>query len=97
MLYRIIYKAFGKKLHIKGKRGDIILNRLTAYELTTLWKDIAKNAKFEIGYSELFFHPELHLKPGNWYPVVLECILRRIPWISRIIARQVHIKISSHL
>lgn len=97
LLYRIIYKAFGKKLHIKGKQGEIILNRLNADELTDLWKDIAKNAKFEIGYSELFFHPALHLRPRDRYPVIIEGVLRKVPWMARIFARQIHIKISSQL
>lgn len=94
--HRIIYRAFGKKLHIKDKLGEMVLNRLNAYELINLWKDIAKNAKVEIGYSELFFHPNFCLWPKNKFVAFIESLITKVvTWMAGTIARQIHIKIYS--
>lgn len=97
LLHKIIYKLFYKKLHIKGKSGSMVLNRLNADELINLWKGIAGDAKHKVGYSELFFHPDFHLRPRNRYLYIIENILRKVPWIARGFARQIHIRSSSNL
>ncbi len=97
MLLMMIYRLFGKKFHTKGKLGDMILNRLNADELAVLWKDFEANTKLEIGYSELFFHPNFNLKPRFGYITVIEGILTRVPWIARPFARQIHVRISPKL
>lgn len=96
-LHRVIYRVFGKKLHIKDKLGDMVLNQLNAYELVNLWKDIAKNAKVEIGYSELFFHPNFHLRPKNKFIALIESLITKVTWMTSTIARQIHIKIYNGL
>ena len=63
LLVKAIYRALGKKIHLKGKIGSITLNRLNASELLELYRGIFCGAKFKIGYSESFFHPDLHFKP----------------------------------
>ncbi len=95
LLYRIIYRLKGRKLHLKGDTGRFMLNRLNASELTTVWQSFLDGATFEIGYSELFFHPELHFVPQSGYLVAMERLLGRVHLFSKFFARQIHIKISS--
>ncbi len=94
LLIKVIYRFFGKKLHIKGQWRDMVLNRLDAEELSTIWNHVAKAAKLEIGYSELFFHPDLHLCLRSRIFTFIEDILIKTPWIARTFARQIHVRIS---
>lgn len=64
--------------------------------LIYLWKDIAKNAKVEVGYSELFFHPNFHIQPKNKFIAFsdsIESLITKATWITSTIARQIHIRI----
>ncbi|VVB88599.1 Methyltransferase domain protein [uncultured archaeon] len=96
-IHMIIYRLFGKNFHTKGKLGDMLLNRLSADELTVLWKDVKTNAKLEIGYSEMFFHPDFNLKPRFGSITIIENILTKVPWIAHTFARQIHVEISPKL
>ncbi|MDP2939808.1 MAG: glycosyltransferase [Candidatus Omnitrophota bacterium] len=94
-MHRILYKVLGKEFHIKGKWKDMILNRLNSSELAALWKDILSKAHLKIGYSELFFHPDLHCKPKGNCIAFIEDLLTWITWLVRFFARQIQITISS--
>jgi len=97
LFYTVIYWLKGKKLHIKGNTERFVLNRLDATELIAMWGNILNGSKFELGYSELFFHPELHFMPQSRYPVAIESLLGRFSLFSKLFARQIHLKISSGL
>lgn len=95
LLIRVLYKLSGKKLHLKGKIENLTLNRLNAVELFKIWKDDFFDSKFKIGYSELFFHPDLHLKSQGRYIAFFENFFNRIPGLSRLFSRQIQIIISN--
>ena len=94
-LYRFLCRLLGRRFHTRGSVGPWETNRLTGGE----WLDelrTVRSGRFRAstGYSELFFHPELHLglRP---YPVRLERRLaRRFPSLGRAIARQVCLRIT---
>ena len=88
-LYRILYRLRGKRLHLRGRCGPFETNRLTLYEWRSRWASFRKGT-LEItgGYSELFFHPEMGLRPRP-YPVGLErWLASRVPALAGTIARQ---------
>lgn len=95
LMHKVLYKATGKKLHIKGKMANMILNRLDSSELIAIWDDIASDAKPKVKYSELLFHPDLHFSPKGKYVTFIENILIKMPWLVSFFARQIQIKISS--
>jgi ubiquinone/menaquinone biosynthesis C-methylase UbiE/uncharacterized protein YbaR (Trm112 family) len=95
-LYRILYLLFGKKLHIRGKCGDMILNRLNSREHAAIWRDVFNDEQIRIGYSELFFHPDFRVFPRNKYPVLLEnLIATKMPYLAKLFARQISVNLSS--
>lgn len=96
LFHRILYKVLGKKFHLKGRIANITLNRLNENDLVAIWRGIFDTAKLEFGYSELFFHPDLHFKPNGKCIEFVENIFRRVPCINRFISRQVQIKISNN-
>ncbi len=95
ILHKILYKILGKSFHLKGKAGNMILNRLSANELVAIWRSLAVSANFRLGYSELFFHPDLHFRPNGKLAGSVEDIFGGITHLSRLFSRQVQIKISS--
>lgn len=93
-LLRAIYRLFGKRLHRGGKTDHMELNRLSADEWNAVWQQF-RSEKTEInsGYSELFFHPDLRLRP-QLYPVKLEQTLAiHAPGLAALFARQVRTEI----
>lgn len=92
--HRRLYAMLGKRFHCRGKWGAMELNRRSAAESRSLWEDF-RNGRVQIrhGYSELFFHPDLHLRPRP-YPLWLERLLTAgAPGIAATFARQVHVEI----
>ena len=94
LLVKTLYILLGKRMRLKGKIGNMTLNRLNAVELLEIWRGVSVNAKFKIGYSELFFHPDLHFKPQGRYIEFLEIFFNRIPGLSHLFSRQIQIIIS---
>jgi len=95
ILLKVFYKLLGKKFHIKGKSGKTVFNRLNAQELVVLWRSIKREVKFSFGYSELFFHPDMYIKPQARAIEFIENFFNKAPWLSRFFSRQIQIKISS--
>ena len=94
-LHRFLCGLLGRRFHTRGSVGPWETNRLTGAE----WLDelrTVRSGRFRasVGYSELFFHPELHLR--IWpYPVRLEhWLAERFPAFSGAIARQVCLRIT---
>tara|TARA_B100000315_G_C14590669_1_gene595557 strand:+ start:263 stop:1186 length:924 start_codon:yes stop_codon:yes gene_type:complete len=92
--HKVIYKLLGKKYHIKGKNGEITLNRMNGRELSSLWSTVFNKASFEIGYSEFLFHPDLRFKLKGEYTSFFDRVLSKLSGTGKIFARQIHIKIS---
>jgi hypothetical protein len=92
----LIYSLAGRRLHRRGRKGVMEVNRLSAGALREAWRDFrpADNG-LSVAYSELFFHPDLRIRPRR-YPLRLEeWISTRAPWLARSIARQLHLGIVS--
>jgi ubiquinone/menaquinone biosynthesis C-methylase UbiE len=96
LLYRLIYSLLCKQLHIRGRIGAMELNRLSVKEwMNKFGKFRSGPVKTSHGYSELFFHPDFHLRPTT-YPLKLEkWITARLPGIASLIARQGQIRMES--
>jgi len=94
-LHRAIYRLLGKKLHVKGWQGEMLLNRLNGEELATLWQKVLPTGGVTIGYSELFFHPDLRMRPGGRLTTLMEALLPRLPLVVQSFARQIQITLSS--
>ena len=94
-LYKFLYGLHGKQLVLRGKTGGMVISRLNADELSDLWKGVVQNSRVEIGYSELFFHPMLGLKPRGNYIKIPDNLFSNLPWLARALARQIMVKISS--
>ncbi len=93
LLQRVLYRLAGRRLHRRGRVGEMELTRRTGREWIRAWSDLRPGRSVvSSGYSELFFHPELRLRPHR-YPLWAERILARIPAVARLIARQVDVRI----
>ena len=96
-LHRVIYRLLGRRLHHRGVLGNYLLNRLTAAEWCVALQSLSAvnldESGLEVGYSELFYHPNFRLLPTR-YPVGLErFIAQNLPSIAALFARQVHLRI----
>ncbi len=89
LLYRVLCKLRGKPLHRRGRCGPFETNRLSLAEWRSRWSSFRQErSKVSCGYSELFFHPELGMRPHP-YPLGLERMLTaRVPALAGMIARQ---------
>lgn len=95
-LHKVIYCFFRKQFHCRGRLGAMELNRLSAEEWTDVWRQF-RGGRLQInsGYSELFFHPDFHLRPRP-YPLRLERVLvTHTPRLAALFARQVHVRIET--
>ena len=88
-LYRLLYRLRGKHLHRKGRAGPFETCRLTPAEWKSKWSSL-RGGRLEIrsGYSELFFHPELGLRPRPYAAGLEQWIASRLPALAGLIARQ---------
>jgi SAM-dependent methyltransferase len=88
-LYRGLYGLFGKHLHRTGFTGNMELQRLSESEWIDKWKPFRPDQiRIRVSYSELFFHPDFHIRPDP-YPVKMEqFITEHSPGLSSLIARQ---------
>ena len=95
-IYRCIYQIFGRHLHRYGHTGIMELNRLSMSEWINKWKTFRPGkVRTRYGYSELFFHPDFHIRPKK-YPVQLEqFIVSHFPGFVSLFARQSKICIES--
>lgn len=93
---RAIYRLCGKRFHRRGTRGSMELNCRSVSEWTALWRSFrAGGVRIRHSYSELFFHPDLRLRPRR-YPLWLERVLaRRVSSVAGWIARQLTIRVES--
>ena len=94
--HRVIYQLFRKPFHVRGRLGEMELNRLSGTEALQKWGTL-REGRTTVGYgfSELFFHPNFRVRPSH-YPARLERFLTRtLPFLSRSIARQVHVRVES--
>jgi len=95
LAHRIIYRLAGRRLHRQGRVGEMELSRRTGREWAAVWRDFrGARSRVFVGYSELFFHPDLGVRPRE-YPLRLERALARVPAIARLIARQVDVRVES--
>lgn len=88
-MYRLLYRLRGRRLHRRGRAGHMETNRLSLQEWREQWASF-RNGKPRIsfGYSELFFHPEMRIRPRP-YPVGLErWLASRLPGLASLFARQ---------
>ena len=95
-VHRILYRLVGKRLHCRGKTGEMDLNCLSAEEWIDFWRDFrGGSVKLSHGYSELFFHPNFRLRPSR-YPVELEnTFATHVPKLAALFARQVQVRVES--
>lgn len=96
LLHRLIYRLFGKHLHRRGRIGKWELNRLSMAEWIKKWRAFRpEQARMDFQYSELFFHPDFHVRPKR-YPVRLEkLITNHVSGLASLFARQGQILIES--
>lgn len=95
-LYRLAYFIVGKVFPVRGKTGPMERNCYTMKEWYGLWRGFRpEDVEMSGGYSELFFHPDLHLCLSP-YPLLLEeHLVRIIPDFAALFARQVQVRIKS--
>lgn len=96
LLLRGIYRLFGKRLHCRGKANQMELNRLSPQGWAGIWKQF-RGGRHQIsyGYSELFFHPDLRLRPRP-YPTKLEgALVKYAPTLTALFARQGQVRIEA--
>jgi ubiquinone/menaquinone biosynthesis C-methylase UbiE/uncharacterized protein YbaR (Trm112 family) len=88
-LSRGIYGLFRKNFHRSGSTGTMELQRLSESEWLNKWKSFhQRKVKTKVRYSELFFHPDFHIKPDP-YPVWVERFMaEHLPAAASFIARQ---------
>jgi len=93
---RSLYRIFGKHLHRYGNTGVMELNRLSISEWINKWKPFRPGqVRIRYSYSELFFHPDFHIRPKK-YPVQLEqFIVRYFPGFASLFGRQGQIRMES--
>jgi len=98
LLHRLIYRLFGKHLHRRGRSGEWELSRLSMVEWIKKWHAFRPERMcMDFQYSELFFHPDFHVRPER-YPVRLEqFISRRLSGLASLFARQGQIRIKSRM
>jgi uncharacterized protein YbaR (Trm112 family)/ubiquinone/menaquinone biosynthesis C-methylase UbiE len=96
LLHKLIYRLLGRKIHMRGQLGEMMLNRFSAREWTEIWRHFRQgNLEISHSYSELFFHPEFRLRPRR-YPMKLERLLaRRLPDLAALFARQVQVRLEA--
>ena len=89
LLYRLLCKLRGRPLHLRGRCGPFETNRLSLSEWQARWAGFREGrSEISCGYSELFFHPEMGLRPRP-YPVELErWLASHAPALAGVIARQ---------
>jgi uncharacterized protein YbaR (Trm112 family)/2-polyprenyl-3-methyl-5-hydroxy-6-metoxy-1,4-benzoquinol methylase len=95
--HRLLYRVVGRRLHRSGPRGRMELRRSSVRETRAAWRDFRPGrVRISLGPSELFFHPELGLRPRP-YPKALErLIATRLPRPAGWFARQVWVSVESH-
>lgn len=94
LFHRFLYRLFGKHFHRRGKAEHMDLNRFSAAEWMEVWSGFREGgAEITFGCSELFFHPDLRIRPRR-YPVKLEQTLATwAPGLAALFARQVRMQI----
>jgi hypothetical protein len=98
LLHKVIYRLCGKRLHCRGQLGEMELNRFSADEWTAIWQQFRTgDCPITSGYSELFFHPDLHVFPRR-YPTRLErALITYTPGLAALFARQLQIRIDTRV
>lgn len=96
MLQRALYRASGRRLHRRGRVGEMELSRRSPSEWRAVWSGFRPgHTRLTVGYSELFFHPDLWVRPRR-YPVRLERTVAAVaPVFAGLFARQVDVTIES--
>ena len=97
-LYRILCRLRGRQLHLKGRCGPFETNRFSLFEWRARWAGFREGQpEISCAYSELFFHPEMGLRPRP-YPVGLErWIVSHVPALAGMIARQGVLRVETAL
>lgn len=96
LLLRAAYRLTGKRLHLRGRVGDMELNRRSTQAWLDVWSTFRPEmSRRSVGYSELFFHPDLRVRPKT-YPVALErFMVARASGLSSLFARQACVRIEA--
>lgn len=94
--HKAIYRLMGRRLHCRGRLGDMELNRLSPREWEDVWRQFRGGTpRISANYSELFFHPDLHFRPQH-YPISLERALTKyVPKLAGLFARQAQLRIDA--
>ena len=93
--YTILYRLARRRFHREGKVGALLVANRSARAWEALWRGFrGGRCRLQMGFSELFFHPELRLRWAHRYPVRLEQVLtRRAPRLAALVARQVEVRL----
>ncbi len=96
LLYRFLCRLRGRTLHRRGRHGPFETNRLLLAEWLQRWASFREGRlEASSGYSELFFHPELGVRPRP-YPSGLERFLvQHAPGFSSLFARQGYLRLKN--
>lgn len=96
LLHRVLYRVTGRRLHRRGTIGEMELTRRSARQWVQVWRDFrAGRTRMKVGYSELFFHPDLRLRP-RLYPLWLErAVAGGAGSLAGLVARQTDLRIES--
>lgn len=93
-LHRLVYRLMGKPYHLRGRRDWMELNRRSGQEWAAILRRLrGGTVRVSWGYSELFFHPDLRLRPRS-YPMAVERLISRWPTIAAQFARQVQVSVT---
>jgi uncharacterized protein YbaR (Trm112 family)/ubiquinone/menaquinone biosynthesis C-methylase UbiE len=94
LFQRAAYHLAGRRLHLRGAVGEMELTRRSAAEWRAVWRAFRPGrARVVTGYSELFFHPDLHVRPRP-YPAALERALAAARPVAGLFARQVDVVVT---
>ncbi|MBM4133121.1 MAG: methyltransferase domain-containing protein [Nitrospira sp.] len=96
MILRGLYWFLRKNFVRHGLVGAMELHRLSSEEWRGVWAGFRPGlAQWTSLYSELFFHPDLHLTPRR-YPLWLEQMIERyVPGVASGLARQAGLRFRS--
>jgi ubiquinone/menaquinone biosynthesis C-methylase UbiE len=95
-LYRILCRLLRKKLQRRDEaENNLAFRRYTAFELRRSFRSLLPAGRHKIGFSELFFHPDLHFCPQTAGIIFLERLFSRWSRLAGLFARQIQIEILS--
>ena len=89
-LVRFVYGLFRRPYPTRVNTAKFYIHRRTPADAQALFGQLSQD--LELGYSELFFHPDVLLRWNRWYPAAFEDKVSRTA-LGRAIARQLHVRV----